>query len=147
MKPAGSIGDKPETHDDVLRFVSKLISFRKAHPSICRSRFWREDVKWYGTDHLVDLSKDASHIAYCLHGESHNDNDLYVMINGSDHPTRFGIQEGTPGTWRRVVDTSRCSPDDIVENDNAKIIHDSFLKVEGNSIVVLLRHFTRSIER
>ena len=26
----------------------RMIAFRKAHPSLARSRFWRDDVRWYG---------------------------------------------------------------------------------------------------
>ena len=25
-----------------------MIAFRKRHPSLARSRFWRDDVRWFG---------------------------------------------------------------------------------------------------
>jgi len=126
-------------NQDVLRFVRMLIAFRKAHPSISRSRFWREDIKWYGSRHLVDLSSDACCLAYCLHGESEGDLDLYVMLNNGEEPVTFGIQEGSPGSWQRVIDTSLDSPDDIAEQSVAMTVNEAFYDVAGNSIVVLLR--------
>src|SRR3954451_15291621 len=33
---------------DFFRFAQAMIAFRKAHPSLGRSRFWRADVTWLG---------------------------------------------------------------------------------------------------
>ena len=33
----------------IFRFFRQMIAFRKAHPSIARSHFWRQDVHWCGT--------------------------------------------------------------------------------------------------
>ena len=41
--------DRLRVNQDVFRFFRSMIGFRKAHPSLGRSRFWREDVRWYGT--------------------------------------------------------------------------------------------------
>ncbi|TWU46654.1 glycogen debranching protein [Rubripirellula reticaptiva] len=128
-----------ETNHDMLRFVRMMIAFRKAHPSICRSRFWRDDIKWYGTDHLVDLSPGSTCLAYSLHGATERDSDLYVMINGGDDAATFGIQEGSPGTWRRVIETSLPSPNDIVNESDSTIIDDTTYSVAGHSVVVLMR--------
>ena len=40
--------DLLDQNRDVFRFFQQMIAFRKAHPSIGRSRFWRDDVRWYG---------------------------------------------------------------------------------------------------
>ncbi len=40
--------DLLEKNHDIFRFFKMMIVFRKAHPSLGRSRFWREDVRWYG---------------------------------------------------------------------------------------------------
>jgi isoamylase len=58
-----------------------MIAFRKSHPSLCRSRFWREDISWYGTGPTADLSPESRSLAFCLHGASQGDDDIYVMIN------------------------------------------------------------------
>ncbi|MCM2369853.1 glycogen debranching protein [Aporhodopirellula aestuarii] len=128
-----------ETHQDIFRFVKMIIAFRKTHPSISRSRFWREDIKWYGTDHWVDLSLESQQLAYCLHGATENDNDLYVLLNNADERVRFGIQEGSPGTWCRVIDTARSSPDDICDEDAAEVLYDPFYQTAAHSVVVFVR--------
>src|SRR5438874_12363362 len=35
-------------NQEVFRFFKSMIAFRKTHPALSRSRFWREDVSWYG---------------------------------------------------------------------------------------------------
>ena len=87
-----------------------MIAFRKSHPSLGRSRFWRDDVRWYGVGDAPDLSFDSHTLAFCLHGASQNDNDIYVMINAYWQALTFVVQEGEPQEWFRVVDTSLASP-------------------------------------
>ncbi|MDR4505453.1 MAG: isoamylase [Candidatus Scalindua sp.] len=121
--------DMQSKNEEMFQFVKNLIAFRKLHPSISRSRYWREDIKWYGTGRLVDMSFESRQLAYCLHGASQNDIDLYVMINASPHPVRFGIQEGTPGTWQLAIDTS--------SSRSSQAIDTTSYEVAPRSIVVL----------
>ena len=102
-------------HADHLRFVKKMIAFRKAHPTLGRGRFWRDDVRWYGVGGSTDLSYDSHSLAYCLRGASQGDCDLYVMINAYHEPLSFPIQETRSGGWKRAIDTGLESPDDIAE--------------------------------
>src|ERR1700758_2712005 len=100
-------------NEDILRFFKGMIAFRKSHPSLSRSRFWRDDVSWYGTGPTVDLSYDSHSLAFCLHGASQGDDDIYVMINAYWEALEFQVQEGTAKEWMRIVDTSLPSPDDV----------------------------------
>jgi isoamylase len=130
-----------QANKDIFRFFKNMIAFRKAHPAVSRSRFWREDVAWYGVGPWVDLSYDSHSLAFCLHGISQGDGDIYVMINAYWQDLEFELQEGTPQDWRRVVDTALASPDDFSENgvplDRAKYV------VIARSVVVLLRPLGR----
>jgi glycogen operon protein len=128
-----------ESNKDMFRFFQKMIAFRKSHPSLGRSVFWRDDVKWYGVGKDVDSSYDSHSLAYCLHGSSENDSDLYVMINSYWEPLTFAIQEGAPKEWRRVVDTSSASPDDFVDLTAASAQSSLGYTVQPRSIVVLMR--------
>jgi len=114
-----------------------MIAFRKAHPSLCRSRFWREDVSWYGTGPTRDLSAESRSLAFCLRGASQHDDDLYVMINAYWDELEFQIQEGTAEEWTRIVDTGLPSPEDFSEH-GLPLGHPKY-KVAPRSIVVLLR--------
>ena len=126
-----------QTNRDVFRFFKNMISFRKRHPSLSRSRFWREDISWYGVGERADLSNDSHSLAFCLHGASQNDDDLYVMINAYWKKLDFRIQEGTTQEWKRIVDTALASPDDFSERGEAVegLIH----PVAPRSVVVLIR--------
>jgi glycogen operon protein len=131
--------DRLAKHADVLRFFQGMIAFRKNHPSIGRATFWRDDVKWYGVGDTVDMSPDSHTLAYCLHGASQQDDDIYVMINAYREMLDFTIQEGVPEDWKRVVDTGLPSPLDIVELAEAPNIHTLVYTVGPRSVVVLKR--------
>jgi len=125
-------------HPDIFRFFRLMIQFRKSHPSISRSRFWRSDVHWYGTGHAPDLSWHSRSLAYSLSGESQGDVDLYVMINAWWEPLEFGIHKGAPEDWSRVVDTSLASPDDILQPGSEVQLDSRFYTVSPRSVVVLV---------
>jgi glycogen operon protein len=123
---------------DVFRFFQRMIAFRKAHPSIGRGRFWRDDVTWYGVTGAPDLSPDSRTLAYCLRGASERDADLYVMINAYWEPLRFRIEAAAPTIWRRVVDTSLPSPADILDPGAEVDVDRAFYDVGPRSVVVLV---------
>jgi isoamylase len=131
--------DLLERNRDMFRFFKLMIAFRKAHPSIARSRFWREDVRWYGQGRHVDFSPESRSFAYYLDGARLADGDLYVMVNA--HPERrvFEVQEGSCGEWRRVVDTSLPSPEDIAEPGAERPLASLICPVAPRSVVVLYR--------
>ncbi len=131
--------DRLEQHPDIFRFFRLMIQFRKSHPSLGRSRFWRDDVHWYGaTRYAPDMSWHSRSLAFSLDGASQDDAGLYVMINAWWEPLEFGIHRGVPDDWRRVVDTSLASPDDIVEPGQEVPLSSRFYTVSPRSVVVLL---------
>ena len=127
-----------ERHADFHRFAKRMIAFRKAHPSLARPSFWREDVRWYGVGSDVDLSFDSHSLAYRLHGASRDDCDLYVMINAYHEPLDFEIQESPPGGWRRAIDTGLDSPFDIAEPMEQATVASLRYRVRPRSVVVLV---------
>ena len=131
--------DLLEKNRDMFRFFKQMTAFRKAHPSIGRGRYWREDVKWYGTNGGVDFSPVSRSLAYFLHCGNMGDSDFYVMINAYWKDLVFTIQEGEAGEWLRIVDTSLPSPDDIKEAGEGFCISSLRYEVRGRSIVVLER--------
>jgi isoamylase len=126
-------------HQDVFRFFRCMIAFRKAHPSLGRSRFWRDDVRWYGTGPIVDMGPNSRTLAICLHGASQQDTDLYVMVNASASHATFEIQEGNPDEWQRVFDTGLVSPDDFPEPAGRPCVQSSSYGVHSRSIVGMIR--------
>jgi isoamylase len=124
-------------NQDIFRFFKNMIAFRKSHPTLSRSRFWREDVAWYGVGPTVDLSHESRSLAFCLHGLSQGDDDIYVMINAFWQDLEFEIQEGAAQEWKRIVDTSLPSPDDF--SAQGLPLGKAKYSVSPRSIVVLLR--------
>jgi glycogen operon protein len=131
--------DLLDRNKDVFRFFRGMIAFRKVHSSLARSRFWREDVKWYGVHGQVDLADWSHSIAFCLHGASQKDQDIYVMINAYWENLNFQIQEGNPGDWACVADTGMQSPLDFFEPGDEKPLSSLNYEVKARSVVVLLR--------
>ncbi len=130
--------DLAQINRDVFRFVQGMIAFRKAHPSIARSHYWREDVSWYGgSSPGVDFSPGGQTLAYCLRGASLQDNDIYVMVNAGANEVKFHIHEGKPEAWLLVADTNLPGPADFVEENDRRPLASSEYTVGGRSVVVL----------
>jgi glycogen operon protein len=138
--------DLLEKNRDVFRFFQGMIAFRKAHPSIARSQFWREDIHWYGAGGYVDFSPGGQTLAFCLRGASVNDGDIYAMINASGADVRFRVQEGNAEEWLLVADTSLPSPGDFVEPGARRSLTSLDYGVGSRSVVVLYRPCTTSPE-
>jgi glycogen operon protein len=78
-----------------------------------------------GVGPTVDLSHDSHSLAFCLHGTSQDDDDIYAM------------QEGTAQEWKRIVDTALPNPDDFLD-DGIPLERTKYL-LAPRSIVVLCR--------
>jgi glycogen operon protein len=129
--------DRLKTNADMFRFVKNLIAFRKAHPTLCRSRFWRDDVRWFGTGKDVDMSSHSHTLAYHLSGRFLNDADLYVMINSGQEPVEFTIQIGKAQEWKRVIDTGLPSPQDISDAGREPILTSLKYSLKARAVAVL----------
>lgn len=129
--------DLLEKNQDIFRFFQGMISFRKAHPSIGRSQFWREDISWYGAaGKESDFSPHGRTMAYCLRGASLDDDDIYLMVNLSDLEVRFVIQERTPQEWALVADTALPSPHDFVQVEDRKRLETADYILTPRSVAV-----------
>lgn len=131
--------DLLQKNREIFRFFKQMIAFSKAHPTLCRSRFWRDEVRWYGDQGEVDRSEDSHCLAFFLSGVSEEDEDLYVMINADPYGRTFLMQEGEAENWRRVIDTSLPSPDDFLEPGREESVKEKVYLVKGRSVVVLIR--------
>jgi len=129
--------DRLGQNREFFRFFKLMIAFRKAHPSIGRPIYWRDDVSWYGPAGPVDLGPESHGFAYCLHGASLGDDDLYVMVNAHWEEHVFEVQEDHPRNWLRVADTSLSSPNDFSEPGSEPPLASPSYLVAARSIVIL----------
>jgi glycogen operon protein len=125
-------------NQEIFRFFKNMIAFRKSHHSIARSRYWRQDVRWYGPNGAPDLSYDSHTLAFCLQGSSYHDADIYVMINSWWQDLTFTVQEGQAQEWRPVIDTSKPNPDDFCTRSEPNLQSRQH-PVKARSMVVLVR--------
>jgi isoamylase len=126
-----------DANRDVHGFFRAMIRFRKAHPSVSRSRYWRDDVTWFGPDG-GGVPADASALAYRLAGAAHDDVDLYVMMNVSPDHQEFVLPPNPAGPWWRAIDTALEPPLDIAEAGEEGEISGKRYGVAGGSAVVLV---------
>jgi isoamylase len=124
-------------NQDIFQFFQRMIAFRKSHPSLCRSRYWRDDVRWFGATGQLDESDHSHSLAFHLSGASQNDDDLYVMINAWWQELAFTIHEGKEGEWSRVADTNIAGPDGFVAA-GLPLMSTEYV-VQPRSVVVLVR--------
>jgi len=104
-----------------------------------RSRFWREDIRWYGTGSEVNRAHHSHTLACHLSGASQGDRDLYVMINDCWEDLNFTIQEGAADESRRVADTALESPDDIAIPGHEAPVNTLDYAAKSRSAVILIR--------
>ena len=134
---------------DLIRFVKLMIKFRRDHPVLRRRHFFdgNDGITWHGErESEPDWSHEASWLAFLLDGgqvkrpDGSPDDDIFVMMNASDDWRHF-VVPGRGREWRKMVDTSRPSPEDIRESlEQAPAVgqrHDRFA-VEPRSMVILV---------
>lgn len=134
-----------EKNSDFHRFTQEIIKLRLAHPALRRRTFMKAgNVIWHGLNPLTpDFSTSSTFLAFALNGLKtgrETDVDFFVAMNSGDEPADCRIPVSPTGrSWRRIIDTAKASPLDIVEFDEApKIAFDSIYAVEAKSCLVLL---------
>ncbi len=120
-----------EQNPDLLRYFSKIIAFRKAHPALRNRDHFRNmdymgsgypDISWHGVwSWNADWSDDSLVLAFMLDGNhakggTATDDYIYVAINMYWDALPFhppGLPEGK--RWYVAANTSVPSPNDIYD--------------------------------
>ena len=136
-----------EKHADIFRFFQKMIEFRKSHPALRREHFFTgqatsrgiPDLTWHGVRPFEpDFSYHSHSIAFMISGDVENgeqDDDIYVILNQWREPLRFVLPYLHGKSWYRVVDTSKESPDDFLDEP----VHVGYVYVaQPHSSVILV---------
>jgi isoamylase len=137
-----------EANGDMLRFVQKMIAFRKRHPALMRRRFLTgqksegqhlPDVTWHGFKLNEPLweDKDARLLAYTLGGTRPDEEDLHVILNMSEDALELDLPVMPGKVWHLAVDTAIPSPRDISEPSAQDSLKIPKYRVRGRSVVVL----------
>lgn len=139
------------SNEDILDFFKNIIKFRKNHVCLRREHFFTgkdysgdgiADITWHGIKpYNPDFSYDSHTLAYMVSGEDFLDpdhlidNDVYVALNSYTEALEFELPRLKNKSWYLVVDTSRNSPNDIL--DNPEKINIKY-KVNAKSSIILI---------
>ncbi len=125
---------RAEKHQDLMRFCRELIAFRKAEPTVRRSRFLNgkpesngglPDVAWFSPSGNPIQWASSRHSLTCLFGaapaakKKDAGRSVLIMLHAGDDVAAFVIpRPSVPVRWRLFIDTAADSPDDIHPNAN-----------------------------
>jgi glycogen operon protein len=142
----------------LLDFTSKLIHFRKNHPTFCRRRWFKgqpikgiglEDIAWFLPDG-TEMSEEnwtqdfAKSLGVFLNGrgirsvgtkgEPILDDSFYLIFNASELPLTYTLPSEKYGhRWIKVLDTATG----LLDEQGEELEPGSPVKVDGRSVVVL----------
>jgi glycogen operon protein len=126
----------------LLLFVKKLVRFVQQESVFQQERLLnneRPSIEWHGvTQGMPDWKEDSHSIAFTLwHPEGNK--RFFVMLNAYWEPLSFELPRPAKGKrWRRLVDTSRASPDDFLDIRSAVAIENSHYNLESRSASLVL---------
>ena len=129
---------------EMLRYVQRMIAFRKAHPALWQPSFYTgetnerglPDIAWHGTRlNSPGLDDPLARALACTIAGFGGTADLHVMMNMFWEPLAFEVP--SYGAWRVAIDTYAPTPHDIAEPGGEARFTGHRCGVQGRSIVVL----------
>ena len=140
--------DLQKQHADIHRFVRMMIAFRGRRDVVIENSrltlnelLARARIEWHGIDlNGPDWSEDSHSIAFSVSSLGARFT-IHVMLNAYWECLNFAIPTmngQSSGRWRRWIDTSLPSPDDISAWENAPAVPGPIYIVESRSIVILV---------
>jgi glycogen operon protein len=135
-----------EKHADVHRFVRLLLA-RRLRRDVAHEQervslsdmLAMSNLVWHGTRlNQPDWGADSHSVA--LGAELRNDGlAFHLILNAHWEPLEFELPPPDGhGPWRRWIDTSRRSPDDIVEMQSAPLVNDGRYRAGPRSVVMFV---------
>ncbi|MBK8482073.1 MAG: glycogen debranching protein GlgX [Proteobacteria bacterium] len=141
------------------RFVRLVVALRQRHPALRRpcfvdpfgpprhqgGGFAAHDIIWHGV-HLgqPDWSQHSHALALQVRGQPptsaphSRDDELYIAFNQWTEPLDFELPPLRQAPWRRVLDTGRPSPEDIVEEAHAPQVTGDRYRLAARAVLLLI---------
>jgi glycogen operon protein len=133
----------------LLRFFSKLLAFRHAHPVLRSDKFFehrdcvgsgKPDIAFHGT-RVGQPDWGGRCLAFLICGKHAipQDDDIYAAFNMFWDGLPFAVPLAPEGkSWRVAINTSMPSPEDIYEGESGPRVDSGEIIVGGRSIMVLV---------
>ena len=141
-------------HADVLRFLRRLTAhrlmrdFESEFQGIALNQLLQKGSRaWHGVKlGEPDWSFDSHSLAESVVGQNDGLN-LYLILNAYWEPLEFELPPVGDGhePWRRTIDTSLDSPDDIVEHSVAPTVATRSYLAAPHSVIALFSRATGSV--
>ncbi|GIL56414.1 hypothetical protein Vafri_11724 [Volvox africanus] len=114
--------------DELLRFTSELIKFRRSHSALGREHFLSPgDITWHEDNWHNDESR---FLAFTLHHREAG--DIYAAFNAHSFSVAASLPRPPPGRkWCRLVDTNLPAPKDFTPGGNAGVDSVYSVQVSG----------------
>jgi glycogen operon protein len=135
-----------ERHHDVHRFVRSLLAFRMRRDVVLdaprvtlNDLLRRARIEWHGVAlGRPDWSEHSHSLAFTL-ASFGGGFRLHAMLNAYWEPLRFELPAaGETGPWRRWLDTSLKSPEDVVDWQEAPQVTEASYLVQPRSLALLV---------
>jgi isoamylase len=148
MRSVGSIGILLKSHPDLHRFVKMMVAFRARRDVVIEdsrlslNQLLRQaQLEWHGVNlHNPDWGDDSHSIAFTV-SSLRGRFTIHAMLNAYWEPLTFELPSNDKPInirWRRWIDTSLQSPQDICPWEHAPIVSQSKYEVAPRSIVLLV---------
>jgi len=142
--------DYVERNQDMVRFWSLLLKKRKLYREHFKGRYFTgrvnkhgiPEIAWHGTNLNQPGWNDPGGRCLALTLGDVSDSldgsyNLHIMLNMHWEAISFEVPHYQGLPWRRIMDTSLPSPEDIQTQEDAPIFSDASYLVSAHSIVVL----------
>jgi len=144
-----------EMNSELFRFTQMVIAFRKSHIVLRQKKFLKgnvapyfssPDVSWHGIDpEKPDWSESSKLVICMISGEygriesGRDDTDIYMAFNASLFSRTITLPESPSGhPWRRVIDTSLPSPQEIIDENSSTVLPGNSYRVIRQSVAVFI---------
>ena len=130
----GCLDKEAELH----AFVKQAIAFRKAHPSLRRTRFFRgkadnerpPDIEWFGPHGRAPHWHHGRSVSCLIHpGPTSSTAALFLIVNGGKRLIDFSVPPAPGKPWTVGLTTEDAPPDWVREQET--------IRVEAQAITVL----------
>lgn len=129
-----------DKNGDFFGFVKKLIDFRKKVPMLrgLSSKGTAKSVIHVHGRKLdtLDVGKDSRYFAIHVECDEGEITDYYFAANMHWEAKSFELPAPTKGSWGRVIDTNKSSPEDFL--DTPEPVSGEMIDLAPRSIVVLI---------
>jgi glycogen operon protein len=135
--------DLVQKNAGLLRFTRLLIRFTQSRPIFSEERFLRLSldkehpyVIWHGVQLNQPDWRPSSHTMACTLVHPKHNEKMHLLFNAYWKDLTFQLPK-TIKKWRRIIDTSFSSPDDIYESEVAEMVRKRSYTLPARSAAML----------